>query len=114
MPQVALIDSSIQGSTTGEHHGHYDAFGNPIHGPGTLSGTITSGSDKLRVDGVFVAIEGSSVDESDNCGSGSGALGSSQHKIKINGISVQCNGDATVPHNGSANISSGSAKIITV
>lgn len=114
MPAAAVKGGSVQGTTTEEHHGHYDAFGNPIHVSGTLNGTITPGSSKLRINGVFVALEGESVDESDNCGSGSGSLGSASHKLKVNGVSVQCIGDSTNPHNDSAEISSGNSKIITV
>jgi uncharacterized Zn-binding protein involved in type VI secretion len=109
---VAIVGSEILGETTGEHHGHYDAFGSPIHGSGTLTGTVTSGSDKLTINGVNVAIELSPTSESDNCGDGSGTLGAVQHKLKINGKSVQLVDDATIPHNGTAQITTGDQKIM--
>ncbi len=114
MPGVALVGSNIRGTTTGEHAGHYDEDGNPIHGAGVLTGTITSGSAKVKVNGVSVAIEGSATSEQDNCDSGVGKLGNATHKLRINGVSVQCIGDSTVPHNGTASIISGISKLITV
>jgi hypothetical protein len=109
MPAVAIIGGIVLGITTGEHHGHTDP-----HESGILTGTITSGTNKLRINNVYVALEEESVSEEDNCGSGIGKLGNSNHKLKINNKSVQCLGDPTLPHNGTAKIESGNSKIITV
>ena len=109
---VAIVGSSILGTTTGEHHGHYDAFGNPIHGAGILTGTVASGDSKLKINSIAVGVELSPTSETDNCGSGNGTLGNAQHKLKVNGKCVQLVDDSTIPHNGTAKITSGSAKIL--
>ncbi|MDF2615500.1 MAG: hypothetical protein K0Q47_155 [Sedimentibacter sp.] len=114
MPAVAVKGGSILGMTTGEHGGHTNPNGTPMHGPGTLTGTITSGTDKLRINGIFVALEDEDTEESDNCDSDTGKLGNIEHKLKVNGKSVQCLGDNTKPHNGTAKISTGNSKITTV
>ena len=109
---VAIVGSDILGTTTGEHHGHYDIYGSPIHSSGVLIGIVASGSNKLKINGVNVAIELSPTSESDNCGNGNGTLGSVQHKLKINGKSVQLVDDNTIPHNGTAKITTGASKIM--
>lgn len=107
--KVAMVGATVQGMTTGEHHGHQSP-----HSPCTLTGAISGGTSKLRSNGVFVSLAGHNVSEGDCCGSGTGKLGSVQHKLRVNGVSVQIIGDATIPHNGSATIITSNAKIRTV
>lgn len=115
MAIVATVGSTVQGTTTGEHSGHYDQYGSPIHGACTLTGQITSGSSKLRINGVNVAIVDSPTTESDCCDSGrTGKLGSTVHKLRVNNKSVQCVGDSIIPHNGTATIKTGNDKIRTI
>lgn len=112
---VAVMGSLIEGMTTGEHHGHYDGEGNPEHpDPCPLTGEVTEGTPKLVVGGVPVALAGAPTSEDDCCGAGAGTLGDVNHKIHVGGVPVQAVGDPTVPHNGAAEIVTGSDKLQTV
>lgn len=108
MPQVALKGSSVQGMTSGEHSGHIEENS---HGPCTLTGTIVEGTPKMKVQGVEVAYQACRVTEDDCCAPGTGALGAHTHKIRVAGLWVQLQGDTTVPHNGTARITTGTPKV---
>lgn len=113
MPGIARQGDSITGQTKGEHHGHYDEEGNPIHKAGPLTGTIASNcSTKVFSGGKAVAFVGSVTDEKDDCGPGKGTVSSGSSKVFVGGKAVARNGDKIQPHNGTANISSGSSKVI--
>lgn len=107
--QVAIKGSAIAGTTAGEHAGHV-----PAHGACALTGSVTAGSPKIKAGGVIVALAGAPTSEADCCDPGTGALGATPHKIRVGGVSVQLVGDDTVPHNGTAKITTGSAKIQSV
>ena len=113
MPGVARLGDSINGTTSGEHNGHYDEFGSPIHGPSTIYGEINSNcSSNVFINGKNCAFKGSQTLESDSCDSnqrGSIAVGSST--VFVNGNPIARNGDSINPHNGTASISSGSQNV---
>lgn len=103
MPYLAILGSEIFGRTTGEHHGHINS-----HSPGDLTGTITTGSDFMKLNGDPVALVGSETYEVDNCGTGVGTVATGSEFIKVNKIPVARVGDEINPHNGYANITTGS------
>lgn len=107
MAQVAIVGSIVQGMTTGEHHGHSL---NP-HPPCTLTGTVIEGTSKFLALGVPISLAGAQVTENDCCGAGTGNLGGIMNKIRVRGVPVQVVGNATVPHNGSATIQTGTPKV---
>lgn len=110
--EIALLGDSVQGTTTGEHNGHTDSYGHPIHSPSTITGTITSGSPNVFINGKPIARAGDSTVESDNCDSGRvGSLRDNGSTVKINGKSVALLGDEINPHNGTAYISSASSGV---
>lgn len=119
MPAVARLGDKTKGRTTGEHHGHY-INGSPVHGSGTLNGTISGGcSDFVFIDGKPCSVVGSTISETDNCGSGTGKTSQassfvfiqSWYKGRITRAAIPRVGDATSPHNGSANIITGSPTV---
>lgn len=113
MSGVARLGDSITGTTTGEHHGHYNEDGEPIHGVGTITGSISSNcSSNVYVNGKPVAFVGSSTTEYDNCGTGYGKVATGSSKVYVNGKPIARNGDSISAHNGSARISSGSSNVI--
>ncbi|MDF2535125.1 MAG: motif [Bacillales bacterium] len=112
MSGIARQGDAITGTTNGEHAGHYDEWGSPIHGSSTISGTITSGSPNVFINGKAVARAGDSTIESDACDSGqSGSLRSINRGVFVNGLPVALNGDAINPHNGTAHIVAGSGNV---
>lgn len=112
MAGVARISDSIRGRTTGEHHGHYDEYGNPIHGPGTLTGFISGNcSSNVITNGRQTAHIGSITTEFDNCGPGQGAVAQGLSSVLVNGIPISRLGDSINPHNGSAVITSASGNV---
>lgn len=113
MPGVATQGSAIEGTTTGEHHGHYDEKGKPIHEAGPISGTIASNcSPNVFVNGKPVAFVGSVTDEQDNCGPGKGKVANGSGKVFVNGNPIARIGDSIQPHDGNAVITSGSSNVI--
>lgn len=121
MSAVARMGDSIQGRTTGEHNGHYDHDGDPIHGSGTLNGTITGNcSNFVFVNGKAMATVDSTTTEYDNCDSGrSGKLSAGSSFVFIQYLyrgrlyesAVPRVGDSTSPHNGYAKITTGSPTV---
>ena len=109
MPQVAILGSKTQGMTTGEHHGHLVP-----HPSCTLTGTVTKGSPKMFALGIGVAHQLYPTSETDCCGPGNGTLDSIRHKIRVNGEWIQLVGDPTIPHNGWADIITGTPKVYCV
>lgn len=120
MPAVARLGDKIQGRTSGEHSGHYHE-GSPVHGSGTLNGTITGDcSNFIYVNGKPMALNSSTTTESDNCDSGrQGKLSQgscfvfvkSYYKGRWYYSAVPRVGDSTAPHNGSAKIITGSPTV---
>ncbi|MNB89372.1 PAAR motif protein [compost metagenome] len=113
MPGVARLGDSIQGTTSGEHGGHYDIDGYPLHGSGTITGTIVSGcSTNVFINGKNAAVVGALTNESDNCDSGqTGTISIGSSNVFVNGKALARNGDSITPHNGTAFISSGSSDV---
>jgi len=133
---------SISGTTTGEHHGHYrtvyiyedkevefeneageketktetvvvGSYEEPIHkDPSELTGTISSGSGDVIINGSGAVRVGDLTSENDACGSGSGSITVGSGSVIINGRAAARNGDSIQPHNGTAKISSGSANVV--
>ena len=111
MAGLARIGDSVLGTTTGEHHSHIE---NPHTSPSTLTGTITSGSNKVFIKTIGVALLNSTTSESDVCGIGVGSVTSASSKIKINNVAIARLDDTVTPHNGTAHISSASDKVFDV
>ena len=108
MSGCARLGDSITGRTSGEHNGHY-----PPHGPCGISGTITTGSPNIFVNGKPIVTVGSLTNESDCCDSNrQGTVAAGSGKIFANGKAVARIGDAINPHNGTATIASGSSNVI--
>jgi uncharacterized Zn-binding protein involved in type VI secretion len=107
MGSVARLGDSIQGMTYGEHAGHI-----PPHDPSSITGSISSNcSPNVFVNGLPLARVGSVTSESDICDSGSGVVASGSSTVFVNGHPVSRIGDLVNPHNGTAQISSGSPNV---
>lgn len=114
MPSVARLQDSISGMTTGEHGGHKDEFGNPLHLPSAITGYISANcSPNVFVNGKALARVGSTTFESDVCDTGSGTVSQGSPTVFVNGYPVARNGDKISPHNGTAKISSGSSNVFS-
>lgn len=111
MANAARIGDTIDGMTTGEHAGHYDEYGNPIHGISTITGSIITGSSNVFINGLGAARTGDITEEFDVCDTGSGTIGQGSLSVFINGKSASRLGDPINPHNGTASITSGSANV---
>lgn len=113
MAGVALLGSAILGMTTGEHGGHYDDEGNPIHSASPITGSITGNcSGFVSANGVPLAVVGSVTTEYDICTNGSGVVATGSGFVTLNGVPVARVGDSIAPHNGSANITTGSSFVV--
>lgn len=95
--------------TDGEHSGHIDP-----HSPCAITGTINGNcSSKVFIEGNPAAFVGSTTDEHDCCcAGGSGVVSAGSSKVFIEGKPAVRNGDTITPHNGTANVSQGSSKVI--
>ena len=114
MAGIVTLGDTILGETTGEHHGHVDDEGNPLHEAGVLTGTITGNcSSNVFINGKPVAYLGSTTTEEDNCGEGVGVLSIGYDKVLVNGNPVARLGDSTEPHDGTAVITSASSNVLT-
>lgn len=111
MADISLVGSKLMGSTSGEHHGHYDSEGNPIHSSGTLKGFVVEGSSKLFVNGTMATCVSCKTEEYDNCGEGFGSVGSGSSKIILRGKNIAIKGSSINAHSGSANILDGISKV---
>jgi uncharacterized Zn-binding protein involved in type VI secretion len=111
MPKAARKDDTTLGQTTGEHHGHYDSEGDPIHGSCQLSGIISGGSPNVFINGKPAAMLGGAIQETDCCGPGTGSLTHGSSTVFINGNPAIRMGDSVTPHNGSASVNAGSANV---
>lgn len=74
---------------------------------GKISGTIITGSSKLRVGGIPVAVQNSSVEEKDGCGTTIGSITGASSKVKVGGKPIARLGDTVTSHHG------GTSTIIT-
>lgn len=111
MPKVARVTDKIEGLTSGEHHGHYPN-GSPAHPiPCKLTGTITNGASNVFINGMPAAFYGSNTDEDDCCGPGNGIISEGSPNIFVNGKPLARVFDKVNPHNGEANIITGSSNV---
>lgn len=110
MPGVSRLNDSIAGTTSGEHSGHVYP-----HPPSPITGYISGGcSSNVFANGSPVATLGSITREEDACcGSSSGTVAVGSSTVFVNGKGVARIGDALNPHNGTANITGGSANVIS-
>lgn len=74
---------------------------------GKISGTITTGSSKLKIGGIPVATQDSSVEEIDGCGTTQGSITGASSKVKVGGKAIARLGDTVTSHHG------GTSTIIT-
>lgn len=111
MGNVALFGDSIEGMTTGEHNGHTDSFGSPLHDPCPITGRIVSGSSNVFCKGKPVAYLNSQTEEYDCCcpGSMSGSVVASSSKVFVNGRPIARLNDNVRTHNGTGRISAASS-----
>lgn len=113
MSGASRFGDLISGMTNGEHGGHYDAEGKPIHSASFISGTISGNcSPNVFINGKPVATIGSTTDEYDVCTNGNGVVSSGSSKVFINGKGCARIGDTVLPHNGTASITGGSSNVI--
>lgn len=134
MAGAARVGDTITGMTTGTHHYHYEdncweepvwnedgthsgyttVCGDPIlvYDPAVpITGTITTGSSNVYIDGRKAAFVGSTTSESDAYDSGTGVVSGGSTKVYINGNRAARNGDTVTPHSGTASINSGSSQV---
>lgn len=110
MQQCAYVGSSISGMTAGEHSGHTNSN---IHGQLPITGNIISSpASNIFVNGNLIAVYGSgTIEHDDCCGTSYGTINNGSNKIYANNLGVCRNGDTYTPHNGTANIASGSNNV---
>ena len=115
MPSVARLQDSISGMTTGEHSGHKDEFGNPLHPPSVITGYISANcSPNVFVNGKALARVGSVTLEQDTCcGSSYGSVFSGSNTVYVNNYPIARNGDTINAHSGSASITGGSSNVFS-
>lgn len=113
MAKAARKGDSITGTTSGEHGGHYDEWGSPIHGPCSISGTISSNcSPNVFINGKAAVFIGSNTTESDCCDSGrTGTVSAGSSSVFVNGKRMARINDSITPHNGTGKISGGSPNV---
>lgn len=109
MPQAARLGDTIQGTTAGEHSGHWES-----HSPLPITGTISGGcSTDVLINGRGAAVAGSVTTEHDACcGSSQGAVAAGSATVFINGQPAARQGDALAAHSGSGTIASGSGDVL--
>ena len=134
MPSVARVNDSIQGMTTADHHFHYeqncywvneyDNEGNvigqsyvcdPPHivydPPVPITGTISSGSNNVFINGQKAAFRGSSTNESDAYDTGAGSVSGGSDSVFVNGMPIARIGDGVTTHNGTGTVTGGSSTV---
>lgn len=109
MSEVARLNDSIYGITSGEHSGHSL---NP-HSPLPITGNISDNcSLNVFCNGIAVAHKGSVTTEVDGCcGSSSGSIAQGSSTVFVNNIPVSRKGDSISAHSGTAIIDSGSSNV---
>lgn len=107
MPKAARLGDLVKGMTSGEHHGHTD---NP-HDPCELNGVISKGSNNVFINGKPASIVGNDVSETDCDGTGTGVLTKGSSTVFINGKPAVRMGDKTTPHDGTAEVITGSSNV---
>lgn len=113
MPGASRLGDSISGMTSGEHAGHVDELGNPLHPASPISGTISGNcSSTVFINVQPAATVGSTTTESDICDTGNGVVSTGSSKVFINGKPAARIGDTVIPHNGTASITGGSSSVI--
>lgn len=121
MSNAARVGDSITGMTTGNHHCWqepiYDEFNNIIgyetvcSPPAVITGTITSGASNVYINTQKAAFVGSITSEMDAYDTGVGVISGGSTKVYINGNRAARKDDMVTPHNGTANVSSGSPNV---
>ncbi|MCM3274155.1 PAAR domain-containing protein [Paenibacillus elgii] len=132
MAQVALVGSTISGTTGGQHCRqtyYYSCNCGPFgcstctgynYSSATISGSVSSGATRVFVNGVQVAINGSRTNENATCPSGYDNIGGSSgsgsvtasRNVYINGTAIACNGDNVTHFQGTGSITSGASNVM--
>lgn len=110
MGQALRKGDSLRGHA-GEHGGHYDMWGSPIHPSNTVTGVVSSGSGNVFVNGMSAARVGDSTRESDPCTSGIGSVASGSGSVFINGRPAATKNSRLQEHAGSGSFTSGSGNV---
>jgi len=129
MFQIATVGSTIEGTTP---RGHCERSYSCNCGPngcrtcyeyasGDVNGSISSGATNVLINGVRIAIDGSSTSERVSCPSGYSAVGGSSgtgsvnatsRNVFISGVPIACNGDPVNHFSGSGTITSGVSNVL--
>ena len=114
MPQVAIEGDPISGTTAGEHHLHAESPHPPLPLTGSIKGNC---STKVFINGIPVALVGSTTKETDGCcgdDNSGGEIISGYGKVKIEGRDIAMVGSEVDPHNGTASVASSQQNLVWV
>lgn len=110
MVRVGVVTSILEGNDGGEHNGHTDDEGNPLHPVSKMTGKIISGCGFAFIKGKEIANVGSATEEDCSvcCGGKiTGVVSDVPNFVYANGQKVVFIDHVLVPHNGTLTVKTG-------